>query len=242
MKLIGDYHTHTIYSHGKSTVEENVLEAIDQGLKTIAISEHGPGHIFYGVKYDKLKEISNEIKRLREIHGHKIEILMGIEANVMDFDGNLDIGPREMELFDFIACGYHNGIMPKGLKSKVIYTPIRYGINLFSSDYIREIATDSLIKASYKYDLKFITHPGAKFPVNEVRLAREMNKSTLLEINNKHRNLDGEQIKKILDSDINFIVNSDAHSRKAVGRVENSFKAIQDSNLPLDRIYNVEKI
>ncbi|NLZ90577.1 MAG: histidinol-phosphatase, partial [Clostridiales bacterium] len=27
MNIFADYHTHTIYSHGKGTIEENVLEA-----------------------------------------------------------------------------------------------------------------------------------------------------------------------------------------------------------------------
>ena len=49
MKILADYHTHTIYScgnnenrrHAKGTIEENVLAAIDKGLEVIGISEHG---------------------------------------------------------------------------------------------------------------------------------------------------------------------------------------------------------
>ncbi len=50
MKIIGDYHTHTIYSHGKGTIRENVEAAIERGLEEIAICDHGPGHIIYGAK------------------------------------------------------------------------------------------------------------------------------------------------------------------------------------------------
>ena len=35
MQILADYHTHTKYSHGKGTIEENVLEAISKGIKTI---------------------------------------------------------------------------------------------------------------------------------------------------------------------------------------------------------------
>ena len=38
MQILADYHTHTKYSHGKGTIEENVLEAISKGIKTIGIS------------------------------------------------------------------------------------------------------------------------------------------------------------------------------------------------------------
>ena len=41
MKILADYHTHTIYSHGKGTIEDNVKVAISKGIETIGISDHG---------------------------------------------------------------------------------------------------------------------------------------------------------------------------------------------------------
>lgn len=46
MIITADYHTHTNYSHGKGTPEENVLAAIEKGLRRIAISEHAGAHLF----------------------------------------------------------------------------------------------------------------------------------------------------------------------------------------------------
>ena len=48
-ELMYDLHTHTTYSHGKGSVEDNVRAAMNKGLGYIAISDHGPGHIFYGI-------------------------------------------------------------------------------------------------------------------------------------------------------------------------------------------------
>ena len=45
MILTADYHTHTPYSHGKNTVEENVARAKEIGLKQIAITDHGFSHV-----------------------------------------------------------------------------------------------------------------------------------------------------------------------------------------------------
>ena len=54
MQILADYHTHTKYSHGKGTIEENVLEAISKGIKTIGISDHGYKHLAYGIKLNDI--------------------------------------------------------------------------------------------------------------------------------------------------------------------------------------------
>lgn len=54
MRILSDYHTHTIYSHGKGTIEENVEAARKIGLKILAISDHGPGHMGFGIKKKKI--------------------------------------------------------------------------------------------------------------------------------------------------------------------------------------------
>ena len=41
-RLKFDWHTHTVYSHGKGTIEDNVKVAIEKNLTSIAITDHGP--------------------------------------------------------------------------------------------------------------------------------------------------------------------------------------------------------
>ena len=57
MILTSDYHTHTVYSHGKGTVLENALVAKEVGLKEIAISDHGFSHPAFGLTKRKLPKI-----------------------------------------------------------------------------------------------------------------------------------------------------------------------------------------
>ena len=74
MKILADYHTHTIFScgnnekrrHAKGTIEENVLAAIDKGLEVIGISEHGFNHNFYGLSRKNAKKEREEIDRLNK--------------------------------------------------------------------------------------------------------------------------------------------------------------------------------
>ena len=65
--ILGDYHTHTIYSHGKGTVHENVEAARKAGLKEIAMSDHGPGHVIYSLKPKKMPKIFLDVQKEREI-------------------------------------------------------------------------------------------------------------------------------------------------------------------------------
>lgn len=91
MKIIADYHTHTIFSNGKNgkrkhaigTIEENVQEAIKKGLKTIGISDHGYRHLLYGLDRDSIFRMREEVDRLNEKY-KEIEILLGIECNILD--------------------------------------------------------------------------------------------------------------------------------------------------------------
>ena len=54
MKLTADYHTHTVYSHGKGTIMENAVAAAAQDLRAIGITDHGFSHPAYGVNPEKL--------------------------------------------------------------------------------------------------------------------------------------------------------------------------------------------
>ena len=60
-KLLYDLHTHTTFSHGKGSIEDNVKVAIEKGLKAIAITDHGPGHLTYGIKREAIPIMRKQI-------------------------------------------------------------------------------------------------------------------------------------------------------------------------------------
>ena len=74
MKLTTDYHTHTIFSHGKGTILENAMVAKERGLKSIAITDHGFSHPAFSMKRKKLpimKELCKEAQERCPYNRHR---------------------------------------------------------------------------------------------------------------------------------------------------------------------------
>ena len=63
-RMLFDWHTHTTYSHGKGSVEDNVLTARRLGLRSIAITDHGPGHFGYGFRRRDIPAMRRDIDEL----------------------------------------------------------------------------------------------------------------------------------------------------------------------------------
>lgn len=252
MKLIGDYHTHTIYSstpkpsarHAKGTIRENAEVALAKGLKEIAITEHGPGHYLYGLRQKNIPKMRDEIDRLNQEFGPRgLKILLGIESNIIGLDGTLDIDEKFLKYMDVLLMGYHYGALPKGIRDGMglyLLNPISKRIPI-GKEKAMELNTKAYIKALKRYPVDLITHPGSKAKIDIVEVAREAYKrGTALEISSKHSELSVENIKKLLDEDVIYMVNSDAHRPEDVGNVENGIRKAREAALPLDRIKNIK--
>lgn len=108
MEIFADYHTHTIHSHGKGTVLENVKRAGEIGLEEIAISDHGPGHLM-GIGINNLEvldQIRGEINAAVQVYPH-VNVKLGIEANVTSINGDIDITPEYLDKLDIVQIGLH---------------------------------------------------------------------------------------------------------------------------------------
>ena len=102
MKLIADLHTHTIAStHAYATVTEMVFEASRLGLFALAITDHArsmpgaPGP-FYFESLGMLPQYMESVRLLR-----------GIEANICDYDGNIDVEPTLQSYLDWVVASMH---------------------------------------------------------------------------------------------------------------------------------------
>ncbi|MGO1468875.1 MAG: PHP domain-containing protein [Tissierella sp.] len=245
MRLIGDYHTHTTYSHGKGSIEDNVKIAIKKGLKEIAICDHGPGHYLYGVKEKNIPLMKEEILRLNDKYSKDgINILLGVEANLIGFDGMIDMDEKLIKHTDILLLGYHYGIVPASVGDGMgfyIKNPLTKHLR-FGREKSMALNTLAFIKAINKYPIDFITHPGAKVRLDIKELAKEAAKlGTALEINAKHGELSVESIKIAMQEEVEFIVNSDAHISEDVGSINKSLERIKEAGLPLARVKNMKQ-
>lgn len=224
MKAIIDLHCHTISSgHAYSTIKENIDIAKEKHLKFLGISDHAvtmPGgpHIFH---FNNLRVIPKEVQGIR--------ILKGIEANIMDFNGNIDVPKEVLESLDYVIASLHPPCIEFGTK---------------------EENTNAVIKAMENPHIKIIGHPDDnRYPLDYEKVVRAAKEnSVLLEVNNSSLRPNGyregawDNAKTMLELckeyKVKVIFNSDAHICYDVGEFSNCLKLIKEIDFPESLVIN----
>ena len=237
-EMFYDLHTHTTYSHGKGSVEDNVREAFNQNMEFVAISDHGPGHLTYGVNRSEFVNLRNDIERMN-VKYPKMNVKMSVEANIIKNGNNLDVRPEEFEEFDFVIAGYHYGLFGCSCVRNWLWNKgIKWG-----EDKLREANTQMVIDALRKNDIAILTHPGDKGPFDIRRIAEVCAETdTLMEISTWHGHLTEEEIRIAAEvEDVKFIISSDAHSPARVGDFVSGLERAIDAGLDIRRIVNIRE-
>jgi putative hydrolase len=222
MKIIADMHTHTLASgHAYSTLNELALEAARKGLLAIAMTDHGPSlpggpHPFH---FGALRFIP------RYLHG--VRIFTGIEANILDARGTIDL-PTNHSHIEFIMAGFHEdcGFAGAGEKAN----------------------TSALLAVMKNPQVKAISHPGnPAFPIDMKEIVRAATATgTALEINDSsfHHSRTGskpycEKLASLAaEAGAPIIVGSDAHIAQGVGCFCHALEVIQHAGISADQIVN----
>ena len=239
-KLVADYHTHTRYSHGKGTILENVEAARKKGLKKIAIADHGFNHIGIGMAASDLSKMREEINRINQ-HFSDIEVLMGIEANLISMDGEIDIPPQYLDEFDIILMGFHKAVKPATLQDawNLFAKNALDKLGLANREAMRQLNTKALIRAIRRFPIRILTHPGAKIDIDTRVLAKEAAElDVALEINASHGFMTVEYVRMALEEGACFVINSDAHTPDRVGDFLRGMEIAKEAGVPPNRIIN----
>lgn len=245
MKVIKDYHIHSKFSknnHAKSSLEEIVEEAINKGLEEIAITNHGLGHPFYGIRKKHIYKLKNDIEKLNAKYP-QINILFGVEANILSLSGETDLCDELVNNCDIILCGFHKGVKYKTFKdfwNFIVLNKLAKSFGLFKDKQVQK-NTDAVVAAMNKYNIDILTHPGDKILVDIEQIASTaQNTNTILEINNSHTHLNTEEIKICKNYDLKYTINSDSHSKKTVGDYQIGLDRAKEARLDLDKIINLK--
>ena len=224
MKPIADLHVHTISSgHAYSTLQEIVQHAKNIGLPMVGISDHAPGmpggaHLFH---FLNMRILPNVIDGVR--------VLRGIEVNIMDHQGNIDVDQRTLDMTEYAIASLHPPCIPFG---------------------DMDANTNALIKVMGIDGIQIIGHPDdERYPLDYDALAYAAKEhNVLLEINNSSMNGFSARsnsktiIRHLLDAckrhHTHVIFGSDAHVSFDVGNFTYCLKIVEECDFPIELVVN----
>lgn len=222
MRLLVDTHTHTVASaHAYSTLRENAQLAYEKGLEGFVCADHGPALEFCAPSYiltSALQFIPDVIEGVR--------MIKGVELNVVDYDGNIDVPEKQLKALEFVIASLHNDV-----------TPLRIGTV--------EQNTAAMLGALNNPYVDVIGHPGnPAFPIDAEALVKEAARlNKLVEVNNhsfEARKGSGENccniIKLCKKHDVRITVSSDAHSCYNIGEFSYAIQALEECGFPEELI------
>ena len=226
MKFIADLHTHTIVSgHAYSTLMENAKYASEIGLEILGVTDHGPNmpgapDLWYFGNFKALP---------RELFG--VKMLYGCEANIIDYEGNLDIPIDTQNNLDIMIVSLHEPLMEGGNSI--------------------DLNTTTILKAMDNPSVNILGHIGnPRFPIHEDQIVKKAKeKNILIEINNSSfvssRKGSDKNCTKVANLckklGVQIIVNSDAHFCYSIGNFSVVEKMLKDIDMPEELIINASK-
>lgn len=240
MKIFGDYHTHTTYSHGKGSIFQNAITARARNLRQLGIADHGFGHILYGMDRSKIPEIKRQIKLAEKETG--VKIYFGVEANFTSLKGDIDLTDADIKNLDIILVGHHRFVRST-LKNKLLFFLPNLLFSKFPYKKLIQRNTETIIKALDKYPIDILTHLNYQMPIDVIAVAKKaVETNTYIEINNKKMCFTNEQIQEMIKLGVQFIISSDAHIPANVGNTQNALEVVRKYNIPESQVANLNKL
>lgn len=224
MKIYMDLHTHTLAcDHGYSTLKENIDAAREAGLVWLGLSEHGPAApgAPRPVFFRNYKCIPREYGSLK--------LLCGVEANIMDYEGRLDMEQEMLERMDYVIASMHIACVKPGSC---------------------EENTQASILAMHNPCVKILGHPDdSRYPLDYEELVKAAKREKVaLEVNNSSldarnvRQNGRENIKNMLKIckkyDAPIVLGTDSHICYAVGRFEAALAVLEETDFPEELVLN----
>ena len=227
MEKLLDLHCHTISSgHAYSSLEEMINGAKRNGVKVIGISDHAPSMPGSTHKYF----FQNLIVVPSEVDG--TIVLKGVEANIIDFDGKVDMTDKEMDHLDYAIASFH---------------PPCIGFGTIEEN------TNAILEVMKNPKVKVIGHPDdSRYPLDYEKVVKAAKKEDVaLEVNNSslnpgsfregaHGNVE-TFLKLCKENGTKVIFGSDSHISFDVGAFHNCLDAVKKVDFPMELVVNYNK-
>ena len=199
----GDFHTHTVYSDGASTIEEMATAARSRGYEYIVITDHSQGlGVAGGLGPEDFARQRREIAELNERLA-PFRVLSGVELEIRT-DGDLDLPDDVLAQFDVVVASVHLGMRQD-----------------------MEKMTERMIAAMRSPHVDIIAHPTGRLlgqrdgvALDFEAIVDEASKTgTMLEVNAQPNrlDLDGELARKAIRAGVLLALGSDAHHAEGLG-------------------------
>lgn len=224
-EYLADMHTHTVASgHAYNTIQEMVDTARERGIQLYGITDHAvtmPGTC--GEKYFR------DLKNVTRDYYDDIEVCLGVELNIIDYNGRVDMSVDDLREMDVAIASIHNTI---GYMSGTI-----------------EQNTKALIGAMKNPFINIIGHPDdGRVPVDYESIVKASKEyGTLLELNNNSieskfrlnaRENDRLMLEYCKKYSVPVVISSDAHSVKVVARNDSALSLIDEVGLDYELVMN----
>lgn len=219
-----DTHTHTIASgHAFSTIRENAAAAAAKGLELLAITEHAPcmAGSCQGIYFRNLKVVDR--------HAYDVELMMGVELNILDEQGRVDLDPATLRQLDIRIASLHIPCINPGS---------------------REFNTEACVNAMKNPYVNILGHPDdPRYPVDftalvqaakEYHVMLELNDNSLRPGGSRKRTKpqDVEMLKLCMQYQVPVVMGSDAHVDTDVGRHDLAIGLLEELNFPEELVVN----
>ena len=243
-----NFHCHTLYcGHGLNTPEEMIKSAVDMGLSSIGISEHfgkDEKGEWFGHSLKEPEKYYQDFLKAKEKYKDKIEILLGFEMDVQEYNYNkvykeiLSYNPDyilgSVHLFkDMFFSGGLNFYKTRTKKylDNIIREYLIYCVQVIHLGYVNCLDHFDSYKKFYVLDNEEELYPYYK----DIAIALKENNAAL-EINTHYfgegfykPDPNNYMLNLAIDYDIPVIVSSDAHDKDDLcHNFEETFKILKD--------------
>jgi len=227
MKYTIDLHTHTIASgHAYSTLIENAKMAFNKGMTIMGVSDHAPkmpGSVT-SLYFNNLRVLPEYIEGVR--------VLKGVELNVLNERGEVDLTLEDMSTLDYGIASLHSPCYDNlGEKGNTL----------------------ALINAMKNEKVKIIGHPDdSRLPLDLELLVKEAKiHDVLLEVNNSSLSPNSfrkngrenylKMLKYCIQHSVPILVGSDAHFASYIGEFSEVILLLESIEFPEELIVNTSE-